>query len=100
MLLTEDFLARWGAIVEQVEKDHVPIDVVKKVIFRSVDRRQRTINLQKLRNQGLDQESIELAVSNYITQHEDSILSMEFVLDIRLVADKVQPETDKLLRGI
>lgn len=100
MLLNEDFLTNWGRIVDQVEKDHIPIDVVKKVIFRTRDRRQKTINLQRLRVQGIDDDGIEQAVEAYIRLNEEQIASMEFVLDIKAVADKVQPETDKILKGI
>ena len=54
MLLTEDFLEQWGRIVDQVEKHHVPIDFVKKVVFRTHTRRQKTVNLQRMREQGID----------------------------------------------
>lgn len=100
MLLTDDFLKSWEDIVEQVEKAHVPIDCVKKVVFRDTSRRQKTINLTRLRSQGLDEDNIESVVNRYIRENEDNIASMEFVLDIKAVAQILQPETDKLLKGI
>ena len=100
MLLTEDFRARWEKIVDQVDKEHVPIDCVKKVVFRTQDRKQRTINLRRLRSQGIDEESIEKAIENFIADNEDDIMSMEFVLDVDAVAQRLQPETDKLLKGM
>ena len=100
MLLTDDFLKRWEDIVDQVDKSHIPIDVVRKVIFRTQSRRQKTINLVRLRDQGLEDDEIESMVNRYIRDNEDEIHSMEFVLDIERVAEVLQPETDKLLKGI
>jgi Asp-tRNA(Asn)/Glu-tRNA(Gln) amidotransferase B subunit len=100
VLLTEDFRARWEKIVDQVDKEHVPIDCVKKVVFRTQDRKQRTINLRRLRSQGIDEEGIEKAIENFIADNEDDIMSMEFVLDVDAVAQRLQPETDKLLKGM
>jgi len=100
MLLTDDFLKRWGEIVEQVDKEHIPIDCVKKIVFRDVQRRQKTINLKRLRNQGIDDAEIEDMVEVFIKTNEATIASMEFILDIEAVAGILQPETDKLLKGI
>lgn len=100
MLLTEDFLEQWGKIVDQVEKEHVPIHFVSKVIFRTVDRKQKTINLQRLRDSGIDREAVEQAVESYIRENENQIHSMEFIIDIRAVARTVQPETDRLLKDV
>lgn len=100
MLLTEDIKARWEKIVDQVDKEHIPLDCVKKVVFRTQDRKQRTINLRRLRNQGIDFDGIEKAIERFINDNEDEIMSMEFVLDVEAVAELLQPETDKLLKGM
>lgn len=99
MLLNDDFLAGWEEIVNGVDKDHCPITCVKKVIFRT-RQGQKTINLRNLRQQGIDDESIEQAVSTFIEDNESIIKSMELVLDVEAVAEIVQPETDKLLKGM
>ena len=99
MLLDRDFLSGWEDIVNGVDKDHCPITCVKKVIFRT-RKGQKTINLRSLRKQGINDESIELAVSTFIEDNEQIIKSMELVLDVEAVAEIVQPETDKLLKGM
>jgi len=99
MLLDHDFLKRWENIVNDVDKEHCPITCVKKVIFRT-QQGQKTINLRNLRRQGIDDESIEQAVSGFISDNEQIIRSMELVLDVEAVAGIVQPETDKLLKGM
>lgn len=100
MLLTNDFLGNWEAIVDQVDKQHIPIACVKKVVFRTRGNRQKTINLKRLRAQGLLDDMIEDMVENFIREHEPTIASMEFVLDVEAVAGQIQPETDKLLKGM
>jgi hypothetical protein len=99
MLLNDDFLAGWEDILNGVDKDHCPITCVKKVVFRT-QRGQKTINLRNLRRQGIDDDSIEQAVSSFIEDNEKIIKSMELVLDVEAVAEIVQPETDKLLKGM
>lgn len=100
MQLTDDFLANWERIVSDVDKAHCPIACVAKVVFRTADRRKKTINLRTLRKQGLDDDAINDAVESYIQKNEDNIVKMEFVLDVQAVAEIIQPETDKLLKGI
>ena len=99
MLLDDDFLKRWEDIVNAVDKDHCPITCVKKVIFRT-QQGQKTINIRNLRRQGIDEDSIEQAVSGFIESNENTIKSMELVLDVEAVAGIVQPETDKLLKDM
>ena len=99
MLLNDDFLAGWEEIINGVDKDHCPITCVKKVVFRT-QQGQKTINLRNLRRQGIDDDSIEQAVSSFIEDNEKIIKSMELVLDVEAVAEIVQPETDKLLKGM
>jgi hypothetical protein len=99
MLLDDDFLKRWEDIVNAVDKDHCPITCVKKVIFRT-RQGQKTINIRNLRRQGIDEDSIEQAVSSFIESNENIIKSMELVLDVEAVAGIIQPETDKLLKDM
>ena len=100
MHLSDDFLKHWEEIVDSVDKSTCPVECVKKVVFKTKDRKQKTINLKRLREQGLGDESIEQAVENYLHEHDDDVISMEFVLDIEAVAKLLQPETDRLLRDL
>lgn len=98
--LSEDWLKRWEEIVEQVDKDHVPIECIKKIVFRLNGGKQKTINLQRLKDQGLDSEEVDVLVDRFVRENQDIISNMEFVLDIKAVAELLQPETDRLLKGI
>lgn len=100
MLLTNDFKKNWEAIVEEVDKQHIPITFVKKVVFRTRDKRQKTVNLKRLRAQGADEDMVEAMVEQFIQDNEQDISSMEFILDIDAVAGEIQPATDQLLKEL
>lgn len=97
MPLPDDFLERWEHLIEEVAKTEVPLECIKKVVIILQDRRQRTINLALLRKQGLDMEEIEVLLSRKLAEFSDQIKDIDFVIDAGLVAELVQPETDKLL---
>ena len=62
--------------------------------------KQKTINIEKFLNQGLDSETVEIIVGKLLEEYEEDILSIDFILNIERIADAVQPETDKLLSGL
>lgn len=100
MQFDSDFLFKWEQIVNDVEKEHIPIECVKKVVFRNNENKQKTINLKTLKKQNLNIEEVCSVVERYIQENEDTIVSIEFVIDIEAVADLLQPETDELLKGM
>ena len=71
--------------------------IIKKLIIKLTGKKQQTINIQKLLQQGLDPDQVEDAVSRKLHELEDSIVSVEFVLNVQSIAETVQPETDRLL---
>ena len=100
MQFDSDFLFKWEQIVNDVEKEHIPIECVKKVVFRNNENKQKTINLKTLKKQNLNIEEVCSVVERYIQENEDTIVSIEFVIDIEAVAEILQPETDELLKGM
>jgi hypothetical protein len=63
-------------------------------------KRQKTVNLQLLRRQGLELEEIELVLSRTLTELGDSVRDVDFVVDIGAVAKLIQPVTDDLLKDL
>lgn len=100
MQLSEEFLEQWDHIISSVEKTNVPVECINKIIIKLYGGKQRTINIIKLRKQGLDYDGIEQVLSNNFEELEDTIKDVEFVLDINTVANLIQPETDKLLKNL
>ena len=97
---SEDFLDQWENMIAEANKTDIPVDVIKKVIIKLPNKRQKTINLTTLRKQGLDPDEIEFIVTRQLNDFGDSVRDVEFVVDIAAVIELVQPETDKLLNGL
>jgi hypothetical protein len=93
-------LEKWEHIINDVEKTKVPVEFIKKLVVRLSQRRQRTINIQMLVRQGLEPDEIEEVITRKLSEWDDELVSYEVVLDIENIANIVQPETDKLLKGL
>lgn len=98
--MSPEFIQKWEHILEDVEKQKIPIEFIKKLVLKLEGKRQQTINVKRLLSQGLDSEQIEQAVGKKLQELDDQIISVEFVLDVESIAEVVQPETDKLLNKL
>ena len=98
--MSPDFIDKWEHILEDVEKNKIPVEFIKKLIIKLEGKKQQTINIQKLLQQGLDPEQVEDAVSRKLNELEDLIVSVEFILNVQSIAETVQPETDRLLNKL
>jgi hypothetical protein len=100
MRFSEEFIRQWEHIIDEVLITDVPVECIKKVIIKLQGRRQKTINVQMLRRQGMETEEIEMLITRQLSELSAIIRDVDFMLDVEAVAELVQPETDKLLRGI
>jgi hypothetical protein len=97
MPLIDDFVDQWESILAEVNKTDVPLECIKKVVVKLAGGRQKTINVHTLLKQGLELEEVESMLTRFFTENDHEIRDVDFVVDIRAVANLVQPETDKLL---
>ena len=67
MQFSDEFLERWEHIIDDVDITDVPLECIKKVIVKLHGKKQRTINLDLLRRQGLDIEEIETVMTRTLT---------------------------------
>lgn len=100
MQFSNEFLEKWEHIIAQVAKTEVPLDCIKKIVIRLNGKRQRTINLNTLRKQGLDIEEIEIVLTRTLTELGENVRDIDFIVDAVAVAEIVQPETDKILEKL
>ena len=97
---SDEFLDKWEHIIDEVVKTDVPLECIKKIVIKLDGRRQRTINLLKLRQQGLSNDDLESVLTRMLDELGDEIVDIVFVVDVGTVAELVQPETDKLLSNL
>ena len=100
MQFSDEFLERWEHIIDDVDITDVPLECIKKVVDKLHGKRQRTINLDLLRRQGLDIEEIETVMSRTLADLGEAVRDVDFILDVGAIATIVQPETDKLLKDL
>lgn len=100
MQFSEEFLTKWEHLIDEVTKTQVPLECIKKVIIKQKGGRQKTINLESLRRQGLDSDQLEAMMTQALQQVEHTVHTVNFVVDAVAVAEIVQPETDKLLEKL
>jgi hypothetical protein len=99
-MLSPDLFEKWEHLVKNVDKTTVPVEFIKKLVLKLQGRRQRTINIQSLWNQGLEPDEVEEIVARQLNEYEEEIVSIEFIFDIEGIADTVQPHTDEILKGL
>ena len=97
---SEDFLDRWEHIINEVSKTDVPIECIKKIVIKLESKKQKTINMNTLKKQGLDWDEIEVVVNRTLASFGDDVYSVDFIVDAGAVAELIQPETDKLLKSL
>ena len=72
--MSPEFIAKWEHILEDVEKNKIPVQFIKKIIIKLDGKRQQTINIQKFLSQGLEPDQIEEAVSRRLNELDDEII--------------------------
>lgn len=95
--MSPDHLSKWEQLLDSVEKKHVPVQFIKKIIVKMLGKKQQTINIQNLLKQGLEPSEVEEVVSRKLYELDPVIVSVEFILNVETIAEVVQPETDKIL---
>ena len=100
MQLSDEFLEQWDHIISGVDKTEVPLECINKIVIRLQGGRQKTINLAKLKRDGVDLEEIESYLTRNLVELGDLVRDIDFLVDVNAVARLVQPETDKLLKDL
>lgn len=98
--MSPEFIEQWEQLLEDVEMQKIPIEFIKKLILKLEGKRQRTINIEKLANQGLEPDEIEEVVGRKLLSFSDEIVRIDYILNVENIAETVQPETDKLLNNL
>ena len=99
MQFSDGFIEKWEHILRDVDITEVPLECLKKVVIRLEGRKQKTINIKLLKRKGFEFDEIELMVNRTLSELDQTIEDVEFVVDVETVAELIQPATDKILKG-
>jgi hypothetical protein len=98
--MSPEFIEKWERLLEDVDKQKIPVEFIKKIILKLRGRKQHTINIQRLLEQGLYPDEIEDAISTKLMELDELVIGIEFILNVESIAEIVQPETDRILNGL
>ena len=70
------------------------------MVIKIAGGKQKTINLSRLRRDGLDDDEIEEIMNRNLHILGESVNNIDFILDVNTVAGIIQPATDKLLKSL
>lgn len=90
----------WQEIVNNVDKREVPITVLQEIKVLLIDGTSININVKELIDAGQDPHDIEVMLDEKFNELDQYIKNVDFFVDIDKVKDTVQPETDKVLKGL
>jgi hypothetical protein len=91
---------RWQDIVNDVDKKEVPVEVLQKIIVKLIDGTDISIDIKQLLIEGLNPLEIEDILNEKFQDLDQYIKTVDFFVDIDKVVNTVQPETDKVLKGL
>lgn len=90
----------WQDIVNAVDKKEVPINVLQHISVQLIDGSTITINIRELIDDGQNPDDIEALLDEKFNELDRYIKNVDFFVDIDRVVSTVQPETDKVLKGL
>ena len=98
--MSPEFMDKWEKLLADVDKQTIPVEFIKKIIIKMKGRRQQSVNIEKLLEQGLYPDEIEDLISEKLYELDELVTGIEFTLNVESIAETVQPETEHLLRGL
>ena len=98
--ITLNHVKRWKDIVETVDKREVPITILQEIVVKLIDGTNISIDVKKLILDGMEPNDIETMLDHKFNELDAYIQNVDFLIDIDKVVQTVQPETDKVLKGL
>lgn len=90
----------WKTIIEGVDKKEVPIHILQEILVKLIDGTIISIDIKQLMNDGMDPDDIETLLDSKFTELDAYIENVDFMIDIAKVVDTIQPETERVLKGL
>ena len=98
--ITLNTAKRWKDIVEGVDKKEVPIDILQEIVVKLVDGTNISIDIKRLIADGMIPGEIEEMLDTKFDELDQYIHNVDFLIDIDKVVNTIQPDTDKVLKGL
>lgn len=93
-------LQKWEAILKNVNKDEVPIELLESLTVNLIDGTKVNIDIKTLLADGADAKDIEDLINSKLESLDTVIEDVDFFICVDSVAQAVQPVTDKILKNL
>ena len=90
----------WREILKDVEKKEVPVHVLERLVVHLKDGTEVNIDIKQILSEGADPDDIERHVSKKLEELDQYIANVDFYVDVDLVEQAIQPETDRILSNL
>lgn len=90
----------WREILKDVEKKEVPVHVLERLVVHLKDGTEVNIDIRQILAEGADPDFIEKRVSERLEELDQYISNVDFYVDVDLVEQAIQPETDRILSNL
>jgi len=98
--LSPDNQRDWEDILEEIDKQEVPVEVLQKVDIVLNDGTVVELSMAELTGQGMSYNDIEQALNERMDKMGNLISNVEFYVDIDKLQAQIQPNTDKILKDL
>jgi hypothetical protein len=98
--MSPEIFKKWEHLIEEVAKEKIPVEFIKKLVVKLKGRRQKTINVQNLIRNGLEPDEVEDEVSRQLDELDEEMIQIDFVFNIEGIAQVVQSTTDEILQKL
>jgi len=92
--------AKWEKLLKEVNKEQVPIAVIRYITVNLKDGTSVDVNIAEMLDDGADPEYVEQLINKKLIALDDVIKDVDFHISVDSVAKVVQPFTDRLLKDL
>ena len=92
--------AKWEKLLKEVNKEQVPIAVIRYITVNLKDGTSVDVNVAEMLEEGGDPAVIERVINEKLIALDDIIQDVDFHISVDSVAKVVQPFTDQLLKDL
>lgn len=91
---------KWKAILEDVEKKEIPVEVMDRLTVNLVNGTSITINIREMLASGNNPNEVHAMLQKKLDEMDQYIEDIDFHINIDAVVNTIQPVTDKILKNL
>ena len=92
--------AKWEKLLKEVNKEQVPIGVLRYITVNLKDGTSVDVNIAEMLEEGAEPEFVEKLINNKLEALDDIIKDVDFHMSVDAVSNVIQPFTDQLLKDL